>query len=130
MQLTKRKCLACGCEVHGRADKKFCTEQCRNNYYNQLNRDINCLVRNVNNILRKNRRILAALNPTGVVKVHRDSLLVKGFDFRYFTTCQQSADGTFYYCYEQGYMELNDGFVTLKAKMAETTGKSNNKQQS
>ena len=114
MQPTKRKCPVCGCPIQGRSDKKFCTEQCRNNHYNQLNRDVNMHVRNVNNILRKNRRILAALNPTGNGKVHRDQLLLRGFDFSHFTSCHASRIGTVYYCYEQGYMMLTNEFVILK----------------
>ena len=34
---TERYCLDCGAVLHGRADKKFCNDQCRNNYNNQLN---------------------------------------------------------------------------------------------
>ncbi|MCG8320156.1 MAG: hypothetical protein MI921_11680 [Cytophagales bacterium] len=120
MQPSKRKCLACGCQIQGRADKKFCAEQCRNNHYNQLNRDANLHVRNVNNILRKNRRILATLNPTGSGKVHRDRLLIQGFDFEHFTNCHRTRLGTIYYCYEQGYMTIDNGFVILKTKMVRT----------
>lgn len=120
MQPSKRKCLVCGCLIRGRSDKKFCTEQCRNNHYNQLNRDANLHMRNVNNILRKNRRILAALNPTGNGKVRLDRLLIKGFDFEHFTTCDQNQAGTVYYCYEQGYMRLKNGFVILVTKMVKT----------
>ena len=117
MQPTKRKCLVCGHPIQGRADKKFCTEQCRNSHHNQLNRDVNQHVRNINNILRKNRRILADLNPTGQSKVHRDRLLTRGFNFEYFTACYQNQTVTVYYCYEQGYVKLDDGFVELLAKI-------------
>ena len=120
MQPSKRKCLVCGSLIRGRADKKFCTEQCRNNHYNQLNRDTNLYVRNVNNILKKNRRILATLNSTGNGKVHLDRLLIQGFDFEHFTTCHKNRTGMVYYCYEQGYMRLKNGFVKLVTKMVKT----------
>lgn len=53
-----RKCLNCESEVKGRSDKKFCSSQCRNDYYNQLNRDQNSYINAINRILRRNRRIL------------------------------------------------------------------------
>ncbi|WP_315824342.1 hypothetical protein [Paraflavitalea speifideaquila] len=58
MNLEPRNCPACGKPVKGRADKRFCDDYCRNNYNNQLNSDSVNYVRNVNNILRRNRRIL------------------------------------------------------------------------
>ena len=72
------KCLECGDKLIGRADKKFCSDQCRNAYNNRNNSDANNLVRNINNTLRKNRRILVELNPKDKTKTSRDKLLSKG----------------------------------------------------
>jgi hypothetical protein len=47
----------------GRADKKFCDDYCRTNYNNQLKSCENNYVRNINNALGKNRRILEELLP-------------------------------------------------------------------
>lgn len=60
MESTEKTCLACDKPLKGRLDKKFCDDYCRNNYNNRLNSDQSNYVRNVNNILRKNRRILEA----------------------------------------------------------------------
>ncbi|RYF12576.1 MAG: DUF2116 family Zn-ribbon domain-containing protein, partial [Flavobacteriales bacterium] len=35
MSLMNRFCLDCNTEIKGRADKKFCDDQCRNNYNNR-----------------------------------------------------------------------------------------------
>lgn len=71
-------------------------------------------MRNVNNILRKNRRILAALNPNGKSKAHRDKLLEQGFNFNYFTNVYKTKSGkVYYFCYEYGYLELSDQFYAL-----------------
>jgi len=48
MPTTERLCLDCGEAIRGRADKKFCNDQCRSNYNNQLNNDSHNLVRNTN----------------------------------------------------------------------------------
>ena len=59
----KRKCLECGVEIMGRADKKFCSDYCRNAYNNRNNKAQVSLIRNINNRLKKNWRILETLNP-------------------------------------------------------------------
>lgn len=109
-----RKCLDCGNVIFGRVDKKFCSDQCRNTYNNQLKRDSNNLVRNLNHLLGKNRRILSELNPEGKTKVHRDRLTSRGFHFHFFThTYVTKAGTTYFFCYEQGYLPLENDFYAL-----------------
>jgi len=110
----KKKCVECGESFHGRADKKFCSAHCRSSHNNRLNRDFNNFMRNINNILRKNRRIMADLNPNGKAYVHRDKLLEQGFKFAYFTNEYVTKAGKVYrFCYDQGYIERDNGFLTL-----------------
>jgi hypothetical protein len=110
----KRQCLECGEEFSGRIDKKFCSDMCRNAYNNRLNSDSSNLVRNINNILRKNRRILMDINTDGKAKVHKKKLLEKGFDFNYFTSIYTTQKGAVYhFCYEQGYLALDHDFYFL-----------------
>ncbi len=98
----------------GRIDKKFCNDQCRNNYNNKLNKDENALVTSINRILRKNRRILKALNPNGKAKVKRTELEKRGFDFKHFTHVYKTKDSrVYYFCYEYGYLPLDKGFFAL-----------------
>lgn len=110
----ERTCLDCGAKLHGRADKKFCNDLCRNNYNNQLNSNSYNLVRNINNILKKNRRVLEELNPSGKTKTTRDKMLGKGFNFDYFTSNYQTNAGALYiFCYEHGYLLLDEQEVLL-----------------
>lgn len=112
-----KKCLDCGEAIKGRADKKFCSDQCRNNYNNRLNSDANNYVRNVNNILRKNRRVLAELNRDGKTKIHRDKLVQAGFNFSYHTSQTTTRTGnTYRYCYEEGYLPLEQDYYLLVRK--------------
>src|ERR1700744_4340907 len=113
---SEKHCLDCGEVIHGRADKKFCNDMCRNNYNNQLNSSSYNYVRNINNILRRNRRILEELNPTGKVKVTLKKLSSKGFDFEYHTRTYQAQNGRVYrFCYEYGYLPLdNDEYLLVK----------------
>lgn len=105
-----KKCPECGDEIIGRADKKFCSDQCRNSYNNKLNSDSSNFVRNINNILRKNRRILQELNKqSGKTMVTKDTLLSNGFNFNYHTHTYKTKKGdTYKFCYEQGYLFLDD----------------------
>lgn len=110
----KKTCQECGESFHGRADKKFCSDQCRSSYHNRLNSDSSNFMRNVNNILRKNRRILAELNPHGKAKVPRSKLLESGFNFSYLTNEYITKAGKAYrFCYDQGYLELDDDYVAI-----------------
>ena len=114
----EKVCLECGEKLVGRADKKFCSDQCRISYNNKLNSDETNYVRNVNNALRKNRRILTELNTTQkTVSVSREKLLEKGFDFKYLTSTFTTKGGKLYkYCYEQGYLEMDKGYYLLVVK--------------
>jgi predicted nucleic acid-binding Zn ribbon protein len=105
-----RTCPECGDKITGRVDKKFCSDQCRNTYNNRLNSDASNLVRNINNTLRKNRRVLQELNKqSGKTMVNKDTLLTNGFNFSYHTHTYTTKKGAVYvFCYEQGYLFLED----------------------
>ncbi|HEU4718113.1 MAG TPA: hypothetical protein VFU15_09775 [Bacteroidia bacterium] len=112
--IKKRICADCGEELNGRADKKFCSDQCRNNFNNRLNSDNNSLIRNINNILKRNRRILSELAPSGKATLHRDRLSDKGFRFGYSTHSYVTRKGaTYYFCYDFGYLRLPGDFITI-----------------
>ena len=111
----EKKCLDCGDTLRGRTDKKFCSDQCRNNYNNKLNRDSNNFVRNVHGLLRKNRRILSDLYAEGKVKVHKDALFAMGYNFSFFTHIIETSQGhMFHYCFEYGYRETGEDFLELR----------------
>lgn len=110
----EKTCLECGEKIVGRVDKKFCSDYCRNAYHNKNNKDSNNLVRNINNLLRRNYRILEELNPTDKTKASKTKLLAKGFNFEYFTSIYTTKTGTVYYfVYDQGYLPLDNGYYAL-----------------
>ena len=115
--MNERKCLECGEPLHGRADQKFCSDQCRNTYNNRLHAVANKYIRHVNYILRKNRKILeeiVELSDKDAVKVHKNRLLDKGFDFNYYTNIYKTKTGKYYYFnYEYGFLKLNDDYYTV-----------------
>lgn len=113
----KRICPVCGDIITGRVDKKFCSDQCRTEFNNKNNKDVTNYMRNINGVLRKNRRILEKLNPQGKNKIPKKWLIDKGFDFHHFTSTYTTKAGTVYYfCYEQGYLPLEEDFYALVKK--------------
>lgn len=113
----QRVCLECKEKIVGREDKKFCSDYCRNSYNNKLNKDSKNLVRNVNNRLRKNLRILEELNPHKKITASKSKLLSKGFDFNYFTSIYTTKAGkTYYFVYDQGYLPLENDYYALVKK--------------
>ena len=107
-------CMYCKAEVHGRADKKFCNSYCRNLYHNDLNKDATSYIRKVNNILRRNRRILEKFNPNGKSKVRETVLLEEGYNFGFHTNVYHTKKGgKYYFCYDQGFIKLDEGWVAL-----------------
>ena len=113
----EKSCLECADKIVGREDKKFCSDSCRNAYNNKINKDSTNYMRNVNNRLRKNYRILCELNKDDKSKTTRMKLLAKGFDFDYFTNILSTKTGNSYrFVYDQGYLVLENDFYMLVKK--------------
>lgn len=114
-----KNCLECGEKIIGREDKKFCSDGCRNAYNNKINKDSNNIMRNINNKLRKNYRILTELNTDGKSKTTKTKLLSRGFDFDFFTNILKTKTGnTYYFLYDQGYMLLeNELYILVKKEI-------------
>jgi hypothetical protein len=112
-----KTCLECTEKIVGREDKKFCSDGCRNSYNNKMNKDSTNFMRNVNNKLRKNYRILCELNVEGKSRTTRNKMMGKGFDFEFFTSILNTKTGnTYYFVYDQGYRVLEDDYFMLVRK--------------
>ncbi len=112
-----KTCLECSEKIVGREDKKFCSDGCRNTHNNKMNKDSTNYMRNVNNKLRKNYRILCNLNPDGKTTTTKPKLFAKGFDFDFFTNVLRTKSGkTYCFVYEQGFLYLENDVVMLVKK--------------
>ena len=109
--------MECKEPIRGRTDKKFCSDYCRNAYHNKRNKDSKNLIRNINNRLRKNYRILDSFPlKDGKTRTSRNSLINKGFDFDFITSLYTTKKGsTYFFVYDLGYLPLdNDYFMIVK----------------
>lgn len=115
----ERHCLYCNEPIQGRSDKKFCDDNCRSSFNYNKNAGHSQLVRKIVGILKKNRQIIKELNwrSSGTTKVKREELLIKGFDFTYYTNIYRTRAGDEYvFCFEMGYLKLDDDTILLVLK--------------
>jgi predicted nucleic acid-binding Zn ribbon protein len=116
MQKTKRECTQCGQMITGRADKQYCSNQCRAAASNSRKADDagERLMKEINNKLRHNRQVLQRASPEGKTTLRREVLQLAGFDFRHFTHLYRTKQGTTYhFCYDYGYLLLEDEKVLI-----------------
>lgn len=117
-----RACLYCSKTLKGRIDKKFCDDYCRNNYNNQQKAkgSHSSYVRNINNALLKNRKILESLLPDAeeTAKASKEKLMNLGFQFKHLTHIYTTRNGKkYFFCYDYGYLPLdNDWFLIVRKK--------------
>ena len=114
----QRTCQNCDRIIHGRSDKKFCSEGCRSEANNKRNAAANNAIRNINLALLKNRRILFTLMetyPKGILSV--SELLSKGYRMEYHTEIvktRQSIEQV--YCFDYGYRIRHDNNIKIIRK--------------
>lgn len=99
-------CLSCKEPLQGRADKKFCSDQCRATYNNSHRKPHEEAIKKLNSQLRKNRTILKTLCPTGKATVRRDVLAEMGFSFRHFTSAYGSSSDLYFLCYDYAFKPI------------------------
>jgi hypothetical protein len=116
MAAEKSYCLYCNKVLRGRSDKKFCDDNCRNAYNNQLKKDEDKAYRKIDKSLKKNRRILKQiLGESKTRSVTEKQLLQKGFEFRHHTHHFLTRNGDEYlFCYDYGWLPRKDKFMIVK----------------
>ena len=113
-QIKTKKCPYCNKVISGRADKVFCDDKCRNNFYYVVNNEQKTFIRNINKTLLKNRGILRSINSSGRTSVPKSYLEELGFDFNCFTSIHTTKKGRPYYLvYDQAYSPDDDETVSL-----------------
>lgn len=115
-----KECPTCGEKFYGRSDKKFCSDLCRNIYNNKLNSDVTNYIRNINNLLRRNRRIIETLLFYKIAHASKQQLIDNGFSFLHYTSIEVSKTGkNCFYCYDYGYW-LHENKCTFIRKKQKT----------
>jgi len=110
----ERNCLRCGAPVHGRIDKKFCCDDCRTDYHNELRRKREKEFREVNRILAANWRILTDNLHDGRSRLSAAELAARNFNFQIFTASELRFPGRrTFWCYNYAYRISRSGIVHI-----------------
>lgn len=109
-------CLFCGTELYGRADKKFCDDNCRNNYHYRIrfkdNDDV--VIKMVNSTLLKCRETLKTLCLGQKTVVEKKLLDDRHFDYELMTNIYKAKGKSEYrVVYDYAYKVLNDEKVQI-----------------
>ncbi|WP_379090685.1 hypothetical protein [Pedobacter sp. UC225_65] len=116
---TQHRCGHCDKELFGRSDKKYCNDTCRNKANSfrrkRIKWDEPKHVYQISRDLLRNRRIMADTHAwEGDPKfLTRGQMLDKGFNFDFYTNILETKKGRYYYCYEYGYKELENGKIMI-----------------
>jgi len=111
---TFRICLSPGCNEpigEGRPDKKFCGDGCRNVYNNWIKKKELNEIKNIDQALKKNRRILKKLlGSADEVIVSQKKLFNEGFNFDFSTHLifSKTKGNKFIFSYNYGYGDLGN----------------------
>lgn len=91
---------------------------CRNSFNNKVNSSANNYIRNINNSLRKNRRILEVNLQGEKSTVHKQKLIDQGFNFKYYTNrLITKKNDTYIFCYEYGFLPIENDFILIVKKI-------------
>jgi hypothetical protein len=114
---SQRLCLECNERLLGRTDKKFCSDYCRNTFNNRQNSEFTKYIRDVNRILRSNRRILMEYRNVGRQEISERRLLQLGFRMNYTTGHKLKPNGKIQmYIYDQVMEHLENDTYLLNGK--------------
>ncbi len=112
--MENRKCLECYEQLRGRADQKFCSDQCRSAFNNRQYAESYTVINSVNRILKKNYFIISSLYSSGQIRTSKSDLQKRGYQFDYFTcTNTTRSNQTNYFCYDHGIRELENNKITI-----------------
>lgn len=108
---THTNCENCGRELFGRIDKRFCNDNCRNEFNRKKKQQeiqkANESMPEILKIIKRNYEILlsfGAIEEGSEIFIPKETLLKKGFNFRFFTSIDERKK--YFYCFERGWREV------------------------
>ena len=102
------KCLHCGEQIrYGRRDKKFCCEDCRNRYYNELTRSGKAFRRKILSQLMANYQVLDRLFKAEVQSIDIIDAVTMGFVPGVVTSYRRVGKHDEFCCFDIKYIMTN-----------------------
>lgn len=120
--LPKQHCQECGKEIHGRSDKRFCNDTCRNN----LNRKkriaeqviIPDIALEIIRIIKNNYRLLKSGGLESGITAFQPikNLLERGFNPGFFTSIREEEGDVYHFCFECGFRISGENIFIIERK--------------
>lgn len=103
----KIHCEECNEILHGRTDKRFCSDLCRTSFNNRRRQKEAAIdppfIQEIPKVILKNYRILRKLSAGEKITVKKSMLEKQGFNFKFMTSYYTTLDGDIYhFCFEIG----------------------------
>ncbi len=113
--MRSKTCIQCGTIFQGRANKKFCSSSCKNEYHNEQYRNQNQVLMRLDKILHKNRTVLKDMYAVyRSTPVSLEVLKARGFHPDFHTHIFTSpAGGKFTMVYDVGYKQHFDNQIQI-----------------
>jgi predicted nucleic acid-binding Zn ribbon protein len=108
-------CPVCGFQIFGKKGKVFCSDRCRNTYYNRKKKVTYSVIRDINRILQQNYRILQQFIRQNNLNIDRNTLLNEGFNFEFSTSSTIVRGENWTLCYDIGYRLINDSTIIIQS---------------
>ena len=106
----KKVCPICETPIRGRADKIYCSLNCKSAYQYEQRLEKDKFYLQVDKQLKKNRKTLKKYNRTGMTSLRREVLHKEGFDPNFFTHYWKNKKGGVYlFSYDYGIQKIMDG---------------------
>ena len=109
----RKLCPICSARIIGRADKKYCGDQCRSAANNRKSKDLRISVKKTNAILMRNRMILAHFFEQEILEIEEEILFQEGFINTYFTGQKIIQTFSFNLVYEFAWHRTSQGKIKL-----------------
>lgn len=114
------KCENCTKELFGRIDKRFCNDNCRNEFNRTKKKlseqeDYNNLPE-ILKIIKLNHQVLMSYGkePLNSIQISKLELLEKGFNFKYFTSAELYNNSMWKFVLGRGTLDLGHNTVYVK----------------
>lgn len=110
-------CQICKKQMRGRADKKFCSIKCKNQFHQEKRKQNIPIIKEIDQILHHNRELCETLwknYPDLKMRVPKITLERMGFNFSHYTGSMKNSQGKWYhYVYDYAWMEFSTQDVML-----------------
>jgi len=117
-------CEECSEILHGRTDKRFCSDLCRTSFNNRKRQKEAAVepafLREIPKIILQNYRILSRFHSGKTTTVRKALLDKHGFNYKFITSYYKTLDGdVYYFCFDLGYLPIKGDRILIVSQQSQ-----------